>query len=188
LMSVSISEEAKKFTNSLLTNHMTPSASIVVKNSIKTEAEAKLIKDKIAEQYSGNNRGKSIVTFGDVDIKNISTKMRDETVLELCEYCKKEITALFGVPLDLLDQSNSNRASILSAKTNFYKMTIFPLANDICDQLSRFIAKEYDTSFLLGFDTQESIENDPQEQADLFKTYIDAGIITKEEAREKLGL
>lgn len=188
MVTVGVAEEAKKFTQCLLQNHMAPSKNIVVKNSIKSEAEATRIKDKIAENFSGNNRGKAIVTFGDVEITDGSTKMRDQTVLELCEYCNKEIAAIFGVPMDLLDQSNANRASIISAKNNFLSMTVVPIASAICDQITKFIASEYDKSFMLGFDTTEAMETDPVAQAALYKSYVDTGIMTKDEVREKLGM
>jgi HK97 family phage portal protein len=188
MVTVSVAEEAKAFTYALLKNHMTPSQNVVVKNAMKDDTEAERVFNKLKAQYSGENRGKAIVTFGDVTITDGGTKMRDQTVLELAEYCKTEITALFGVPVDLLDQGDSNRASITAAKNNLLSMTVFPIASSICDQITKFIANEYDTSFVLGFDTDEATETDPVEQATLFKTYIDAGIMTKDEARAKLGM
>lgn len=188
MQTVSVGEEAKKFTYSLLKNHMTPTQNIIVKNAMKNETEAERIKNKLVDAFSGDNRGKSIVTFGEVEIKDAGTKMRDQTVLELCEYCNKDTAALFGVPMDLLDQSNSNRASIVAAKNNFLAMTVFPLASNICSQITKFIVKEYDNSFMFGFDTEEALDSDPEAQAGLYKVYVDAGIMTKNEARAKLGL
>lgn len=189
LMSVSLGEETKKYLNCLLNNNMTPKNLIVVKNSIKDEEQATRIKDKMVEQFSGYNRGKSIVTFGDVAVEEISQNLGDNKVIETNEFVKKEICSLFGVPIDLLDSSNSNRATSMTAMANFQKNTVFPMANAIVDQINRqLVSKEYDTSFMLQYDTAESLEADPVEQADLYKKYIDMGIMTPEEVKAKLGL
>lgn len=188
LLSVSISEETKKFTNSLLTNHMTPSSIVTVKNSMKDEIEATRIKDKFVEQFSGYNRGKSLITFGDVDVKTIAQNMNEQQTIQLNDFCRKEVCAVFGVPADLLSTENSNRATIMSAKEHFLKFTVFPLASNICSQFSTFIAKEYDQSFMINFDTLESIESDPLTQSQLINSYLSSGIIDKNEARNMLGL
>jgi phage portal protein BeeE len=115
--------------------------------------------------------------------------MKDNAMLETNEYCKREICAIFGTPLDLVDSSNSNRATSLVALNNFKQNTVFPIANNICDQLTKgLLQPTYDNSFILQFDSTEALDNDPVEQSALFKTYIDAGIMTVEEVREKLGM
>jgi HK97 family phage portal protein len=189
LLSVSLSEESKKFVNSLLNNNCTPSSMIIVKNSIKSEEEATRIKDKFTEQFGGYNRGKSLVTFGDVDVKEMSQNLRDNQIYQLNDFVRKEVCALFSVPADLLDSSDSNRATITTARNNFIKFTVVPMANAICDQMTRqLIQKEYDNTFLLNFASDEALEGDPTEQAELYKSYIDMGVMTKEEVRAKLGI
>lgn len=188
LLTVSISEETKKFVNSLLNNSMTPANAIIIKNSAKNETEADRIKEKFITQFGGYNRGKSLITFGEIDIKPLNTNLQDQKVIELNDFCKKEICALFNVPLDLIDTSDSNRATAITAKNNFLKFTVMPLANSICNQITtQLIKKDYDESFMLSYDAQEAMENDPLEQSILFKNYIDMGVLTKEEVRAKLG-
>lgn len=187
LIDIGMGEESKKFMQSLLVNHMAPTSIIAVKNSIKSEAER--IKNKFVEQFSGYNRGKSAVVFGDISVTGTPANLQQTQVVELNEFVKKSICAIFQVPIDLLDTSNSNKASSIVAINNFLRFTVFPMANTICDQITKqLISKEYDSSFILQYDTAESLENDPQDQADLMKKYLDMGVLTKEEIKTKLGL
>jgi len=189
LIDVGMAEESKKYVQSILVNHMNPSSLIICKNVQKNETEALRIKDKFVESFSGYNRGKSAVCFGDISIESVASNMKDNQVIELNEFVKKSICATFSVPIDLLDSSNSNRATAVTAINNFMRFTIFPMADQICQQLTRqLIAKEYDNTFLISYATDEALETDIVEQANLYKTYIDAGIMTKEEVRTKLGL
>jgi HK97 family phage portal protein len=189
LLSVSMSEESKKFVNSLLNNNCTPSSMIIVKNSIKSEEEATRIKCKFQELFGGYNRGKSLVTFGDIDVKEMSQNLRDNQVVQLNDFVRREVCALFSVPADLLDSSNSNRATITTARNNFIKFTVVPMANAICDQITRqLIQKEYDSTFILNFASDEALEGDPIEQAELIGKYLSSGIIDTNEARAMLGM
>jgi len=167
---------------------MTPKNLIVCKNSIKSEVEAERIKNKMIDSFGGYNRGKSAVVFGDITVEDVSQNMGDNKVVETNVFVKKEICAIFSVPLDLVDTSDSNRATAITAQANFTKNTIFPFANSIIDQINRqLIQKEYTKDFVLGFATDESLESNPKEQAELYKLYLDMGIITTDEIRAKLG-
>jgi len=189
LIDVGMGEESKKYVQSILVNHMLPSSLIICKNVQKNETEAERIKEKFVQNFTGYNKGKSAIVFGDVSVESVASNMKDNQVIELNEFVKKSICATFQVPLDLIDSSNSNRATAVTAINNFMKFTIAPLADMICSQLTRqLLQKEYDNSFMISYDTQEAMENDPIEQAQLFKTYIELGILTKEEAKDKLGL
>lgn len=189
LLSVSCSEESKKHLNCLLNNHMTPQNMIIIKNSIKNETEATRIKDKFIEQFSGYNRGRNLVTFGEIDIKPLASNMNDNQVVQINEFVRKEVCSIFGVPNDILNTENGNRATAITAKNNFLKFTVFPMAELICSQITKqLIAKEYDNTFVLNWDNAESLENDPIEQSQLIKNYLDAGIIDVNEARTMLGM
>jgi hypothetical protein len=72
LMSVSLSEETKKYLNCLLNNSMTPKDLVVIKNNIKTEEEAIRIRDKFIENFGGYNRGKAAIVFGEVTVENLA--------------------------------------------------------------------------------------------------------------------
>lgn len=187
LLSVSVSEQSKKHLNCLLNNHMSPQNLIVIKNTIKDNTQAESIKNKMLESFGGYNTGRNMVTFGEIDIKPVSTNMNDQQVFQINEFVRKEVSAIFGVPADLLSSQNSNRATILAAKEHFLKLTVMPLANTICDQLTKFIEQEYEKGFIISYDSTESIETNMLEQADLFQKYITMGVMTVEQAKEKLG-
>lgn len=188
LESFTMMQESLKYTKTLLVNGCVPGYIVNVKNKIGTSEAATKMAKSFVEQFSSDNRGKNLVAFGDIAIDKVASNLSDNLTDKFWEIGKKEIAAVMGVPLDLIDTSNSNRATAQVAQETLLKFTIYPKIFNILDQLNSQIVKPYYTDDLLFWvDTSEALEDAPQDQANLYKSYLDMGILTKEEVRTKLG-
>jgi len=176
----------------LAKNYGVPGAHIQVNTSTKNKSKEELgaIANDFVRKFGGRNQGKPIVTIGDeVKINPIATSPRDMEYKQGREWSKKVICATMGVPEDLVDVTDSNRASSVTAIKSFIQLTIYPLLNKILEAINETLVRKYfDTDAYIWYDQNEILDKDPVEQAQLLKTYIDAGIMTVDEARDVLGM
>lgn len=187
--SFAVSYEAQKYTRTLLQNYCMPGSAIIIKNGESLSDEAKnTIARNFTQRFGGDSRGRSVVLDTDIEIRDMSSTLQDNLTDKFVELSKKEIAAVFGVPLDLIDSSGSNRATSLVAMESLLKFCVYPKCFNILDQINRQIVHPYFSEDLLFWvDTSASLETSPQEQADLYKKYLEMGVLTSEEIRQKLG-
>lgn len=188
LPAVNLMFQTQSYVGSLLQNMAVPGAIITIKNFNGTNEEGQKFKDKFIEQFGRRNRGKPVVSFGDVDYKRADATMQETRVDVFGAEAKKEISACFGVPLTLLDESNSNRATALAAKQSMQSFAVYPRAKAMLDSVNAVVARFYDPRLTYGYDSSEAVEHDPQEQAQILGAYVNNDIMTVDEARDVLGL
>jgi HK97 family phage portal protein len=178
-----------QYQTTLASNYGMPGVSINVKNKIGNEEEAQKIADKFIRKFSGANNGKPIVSFGDIDIKTLSTSPKDMEYVEGRRSAMKVICAAMGVPEDLISTDDSNRASSTTAMNHFRQITIFPLLSKILEQVNTQVVNPYfDENAFIWFDPMEALEQDPKGQADILSAYVEKGIMSINEVRKLLGL
>lgn len=172
---------------SLARNAGTPSAHIDVKANVVSKEELEKIKRDYIMQYGGINNGRPMVTFGQentsVKVTPLGFPPKDMEYQSGRNWAKKTICACFGVPEDLVDVSDSNRASSTTAINSFINLTIFPLLNKVLEEINTRVIAEYDDKLFLSFDPLEILEKDPIQQATVINSYVASGILSKEEAR-----
>lgn len=171
----------------LAKNYGMPGAQINVKNKISNREEAEKVASEFQRKYGGKNIGKPIVTFGDVDVKTLNVSPKDMDNKEGRNWSKKTICAAFGVPEDLVDVSDSNRASSVTAQNSFLQNTVFPILDKILGQINTRITNTYSDGIYLSYDPSEVIEKDPQLQAQVLNSYVASGVLTINECRKILG-
>jgi len=189
LASVNLTTSTQAYLAALLNNMSMPGGIFTVKGFTGDATKATAFANKLRETFGRRNRGKPMVTFGDVDYTRADATMTDSRTDFFTAQAKQEIAACFGVPLTLLDESNSNRATALAAKQSMLQYAVYPRTEMILGQINTSIVKAlYDTRFMYSYDVTESLESDPKEQAEILKIYVDAGIYSKDEARAMLGM
>jgi len=189
LASVNLTTSTQAYLAALLSNMSMPGGVFTVKGFTGDAPKATAFAAKLRETFGRKNRGRPMVTFGDVTYTRADASMVDNRADFFTEQAKQEIAACFSVPLTLLDESNSNRATALAARQAMLQYAVYPRAEMILGQLNTSIVKmEYDTRFIYSYDISEALESDPKEQAEVLKIYVDSGIYSANEARAILGM
>lgn len=190
LASANLSSSTQAYLSALLANKAAPGGLFSLKNFTpgKDLTAYEKFKAKIQEQFGRRNRGKPLVTFGEMTYTPITNTMHETRADFFTAQAKQEIAAVFGVPLTLLDESNSNRATALAAKQSMLQYAVYPRVEMILGTLNRRIVKQYDPRLIFSYDVSEALENDPKEQSEVITKYVDAGIFTVNEARDMLGM
>lgn len=189
LASVNLTTSTQAYLAALLQNKAMPGGLFSVKGFNGDEKTAKSFTDKLLERFGKKNRGRPMVSFGDVTYTDLAATMADTRTDFFTAQAKQEIAACFAVPLTLLDESNSNRATALAAQRSMQQYAVYPRTATILDVLNTQIVKPmYDDRLIYSYEPSEALDVDPKEQADVLKAYTDAGIYSVNEARAVLGM
>lgn len=138
------------------------------------------------QRFQGvTNVGKPMITSGDLNVIPLGFSPKDMQNQFGRESSVLEIINAFGVPEALVKLNAANLASSLTAQNIFLKFTIFPKMAKFLEKLNEQLVPLYDDNLFLWF--EDELSSDPAVEDKGVLEAFAAGVITKEEAREKLG-
>ena len=139
------------------------------------------------KRFNGaRNAGKVVVTSGKMEIKQLGFSPKDLQYQIGRTWGLKEIAGAFGIPIALLQTENVNYANANAAFNQYLKLTIYPKISAFCNKLNETLIPMYDDNMFCWF--EENYVTDPKEQIDNAIAALNAGIITRAEARSQIGL
>lgn len=159
-------------------------------NDEKAEKLKNSITDKLSANVDGGVSNSIIVLGAGVEYQPISISPKDAQLLESRQFNILSIAQWFGVPpAKLFDLSKATYASAEASQIDFLNSTLLPLLEKIENEIYRkiYLPVEYATTEL-KFDVQNLLRLDQNTQADVFTKYINSGIMTVNEVRERLNL
>jgi len=155
-----------------------------------TEKEkADLMKQFHQRFGSVKNAGKPIITEAEAleIIQLQSANLREMNFVNGRKANLQIIAGAYGVPTDLIDTSDANRASSLTAIVQFLQFTIFPKMNRFCEILNQNLVPWFDDSGKLFVYFDNTIPTDPEIQSKTLQTLTSSKILTINEARNIMG-
>ena len=166
-------------------NNARPDFAIAYKNALN-EKDLKEITKLWFKKFAGvQNSGKPVVTSGEFDVKNLGFNPREMSYASMKDFCTTEISNAFGVNQAMLELNSANLASSLTAIQMYRIFTIYPKMAAYCQRLNEKILPMYDKNLYVWF--HEEAMEDPNRVANVTQA-LQAGIMTVDEAREKLGM
>ena len=183
---------------SLLKNGCTPSAMLKFQPKDETGMTATLTDDQRAavlndleSRFSSvNNSGRPMLLEGDFDYVQMGLNPKDMDFLELMNMSAREIALCFGVPAQLVGLSDTTYANVAEARLSLYEETIIPLLNRVESDLNEWLAPLYNGDISIKYDI-DSIPAMAEKRRKVYENVsqgVTNGIITRNEARERLGL
>ncbi len=183
----------------LLKNGCTPSGMLKFEPKDETGMSATLTDDQRArlledleQRFQGsNNSGRPMLLEGNFDYKQLGLNPKDMDFLELLNLSAREIALCFGVPAQLIGIPEANTYSNMeTAKLALYEETVIPLLTRVESDLNEFLSPLYDGDIQIKYDLTSipaMAEKTKQIYANVSQA-VQNGIMTRNEAREKLGL
>jgi HK97 family phage portal protein len=182
----------------LLTNGARPSGAVVFRpkdttgNSMMlTDGQRKQIQDDLHQRMTGsNNAGRPLLLEGDFDWKEMGMSPRDMDFLQQKHMAAKDIALCFGIPSQLIGIPDSQTyANVQEARLALYEETIIPLAKRIESDLNEWLAPSFGDDISIAYDI-DAIPAMTERRRRVYENVTGAvreGIITRNEARERLG-
>jgi len=183
----------------LLKNGCTPSGMLKFQPKDETGMTASLTDDQRARlledlemRFQGSaNSGRPMLLEGDFEYKQLGLNPKDMDFLELLNLSAREIALCFGVPAQMIGIPEANTYSNMeTAKLALYEETIIPLLTRVQSDLNEFLSPLYDGDIRIEYDLSSipaMAEKTKQVYANVTQA-VQTGIMTRNEARDKLGL
>ena len=127
---------------------------------------------------------------GDFDYVQMGLNPKDMDFLELMNMSAREIALCFGVPAQLVGLSDTTYANVAEARLSLYEETIIPLLNRVESDLNEWLAPIYEGNITISYDI-DAIPAMAEKRRKVYENVsqgVEKGIITRNEARERLGL
>ncbi|MBI4369620.1 MAG: phage portal protein [Elusimicrobia bacterium] len=126
-----------------------------------------------------------LVLEGNVEFKQISTNQKDMEFLELREFTRNEILAVYGVPpgkVSIIETGNIGAGTGEHQTQTFYEETIMPFQMRVAEKITKHVIRQGFgiTDWAFQFNKRSIDEKD---QAEIFNIYLQNGVFSPEEVR-----
>ena len=190
---------SSKHNVNLLQNGARPSGAVIFKPqddagfavNLSESQRQQLITDMNNRFTGANNAGRPMLLEGDFDWKEMGLSPKDMDFATLKHMSATDIALCFGVPSQLVGVPDSQTYSnVAEARLALYEETIIPHLRKISSDLNEWLVPLFDDRLELEFD----IDSIPALSERVRKTYenvtsaVREGIMTRNEARERIGL
>lgn len=176
----------QKYERALNSNMGVPSLFIQYEGTVEKAELTRIEADWNRKLRGIDKSGRAHVGDSKFKVTPIGLSPRDMSFREGRKWTRLEIANCFGVPIDLIDTENSNRATADQANYQYEAFTIKPRLTRIADKLNERLVPLYDDRLFFQY-----LENVPQDSAGKLAETVglkNAGIITVDEARERYDL
>lgn len=137
----------------------------------------------------GEPTGIAVLEAG-LKYQSISIKPSDAQLLESRQFSIPEICRFFGVsPVKIHDLSKSSYSTVEATNTAFVVDSLSPLAEKIAQEIRRKIyPPKMRKNMIVAFDTSAIIKADTVATTNMMRSLVGVGVMTPNEARERIGL
>jgi HK97 family phage portal protein len=126
-----------------------------------------------------------LVLEGDIEFKQVGVNQKDMEFLQLREFTRNEILAVYGVPpgkVSIIETGNIGAGTGEHQTQTFYEETILPFQMRVAEKINKHIVRKgfgiQDWSFQFN---KRAI--DEKDQAEIFNLYLQNGVFAPDEVR-----
>lgn len=154
----------------------------VVKSSKKLDDDSmSYLKSSWAELYDTNNNTNKVIILNDsLDFQELSQTSIELQILENRKTNNEDILNLIKMPLSIL-----NGTATEQQYNNFIKSTIIPILSQLESAFNSalLLETEKESKYYFAFETKDLLKGSAKERFETYKTAVEAGIMTVNEAR-----
>jgi HK97 family phage portal protein len=198
-MEVDQHNSATKHNINLLENGARPSGAVVFKPQddagyqmqLSDSQRQQLLTDLNTRFTGSKNAGRPMLLEGDFDWKEMGLSPKDMDFLNLKHMSATDIAMCFGVPSQLVGVPDAQTYSnVAEARLALYEETIIPYLRKVESDLNEWLVPQFNEDFKFEYDI-DKIPALSERRRLIYENVIgavDKGIMTRNEARELVGL
>jgi len=155
-----------------------------------TDAQKKQIAESWEKSINHTRGGGVAILPQGLDFQSISISPEDSQLLETRQYNVVEIARFFNIsPIKLFDLTHVSYSTLEQTSLSYLQDTILPFTQLMEDEFNRKLFKPSQVGNIgVDFDFSVLIQTDKKSEAEYYRTLITNGVISINEARNKLGL
>lgn len=154
-----------------------------------TDAQKSQIAQSWEKSISKTSGGGVAILPQGLDFQSISVNPEDAQLLEARQYDVISICRFFGVsPLKVFDYSHMSYSSLEQVNLSFMQDSVLPYTSLIEAEFNRKLFRPSEVGeYYVEFDYASLMSADKKTEAEYYRTLITNGLVSINEAREKLG-
>jgi HK97 family phage portal protein len=183
----------------LLNNGARPSGAVIFKPKDDggfainlSESQRQQLLTDLNNRFTGaSNAGRPMLLEGDFDWKEMGLSPKDMDFINLKHMSATDIALCFGVPSQLVGVPDAQTyANVAEARLALYEETIIPHLKLVESDLNEWLVPMFDERLYLEFSTEEipALAERKRKTYENITQAVNAGIMTRNEAREQIGL
>lgn len=184
ILPVTVDKYAQIYNRSFFVNGAKIRGAFIMKNATPEQVERN--REYMKERAKSPDMAHSdLVLEGDIEFKQISATQKDMEFLELREFTRNEILAVYGVPpgkVSIIETGNIGAGTGEHQTQTFYEETILPFQMRVAEKITKHIIRNgfgiTDWSFQFN---KRAI--DEKDQAEIFNIYLQNGVFSPQEVR-----
>ena len=155
-----------------------------------TDAQKKQIAESWEKSITHTRGGGVAILPQGLDFQSISISPEDSQLLEARQYNVVEIARFFNIsPVKLFDLTHVSYSTLEQTSLSYLQDTILPFTQLMEDEFNKKLFKPSQVGNIgVDFDFSVLIQTDKKSEAEYYRTLITNGVISINEARNKLGL
>ena len=155
-----------------------------------TDAQKQQIAQSWEKSISHTRGGGVAILPQGLDFQSIAISPEDSQLLEARQYNVVEIARFFNIsPVKLFDLTHVSYSTLEQTSLSYLQDTILPFTQLMEDEFNRKLFKPSQVGNIgVDFDYSVLITTDKKSEAEYYRTLITNGIISINEARNKIGL
>lgn len=184
ILPVTVDKFAQVYNRAFFINGAKIRGAFIMKDATPEQVERN--RDYMKERSKNPDTAHSdLVMEGDIEFKQIGVNQKDMEFLQLREFTRNEILAVYGVPpskVSIIESGNIGAGTGEHQTQTFYEETILPFQMRVAEKLTKHIIRQgfgiQDWSFQFS---KRAI--DEKDQAEIFNIYLQNGVFTPDEVR-----
>lgn len=198
-MEVDQHNSATKHNINLLENGARPSGAVVFRPKDDqgyqvqlSDSQRQQLMTDLNQRFTGSkNAGRPMLLEGDFDWKEMGLSPRDMDFINLKHMSATDIAMCFGVPSQLVGVPDAQTYSnVAEARLALYEETIIPYLRKVESDLNEWLVPMFDEGIYFEYDVDQ-IPALSERRRRIYENVlgaVNAGIMTRNEAREMIGL
>lgn len=163
-----------------------PKLALIHPGAISPAAIQGILDSYQAKHAGPENAGKPLVLGEGMRIERLNQSLEDQMWQQARNYSVQEVSRLFGVPtVYLAEHSRSTFATIVELTRSYWDGCLSHWTAIWADEVRR---KLLPPGQQLMFDTRELLKGSFSDQVVALRSAVEAGLLTRNEARQRLGL
>ncbi|MBI2069441.1 MAG: phage portal protein [Elusimicrobia bacterium] len=184
ILPITVDKYAQVYNRAFFVNGAKIRGAIIMKDATPEQVERNQEYMKARAQNPDLSHS-DLVLEGDIEFKQISTNQKDMEFLELREFTRNEILAVYGVPpgkVSIIETGNIGAGTGEHQTQTFYEETILPFQMRVAEKITKHVIRQGFgiTDWAFQFNKRSIDEKD---QAEIFNIYLQNGVFSPEEVR-----
>lgn len=190
---IDAAREGAEWNTALLENGARPSGALNNKGEALTKEQKAALREQLETKYTGSkNSGRPMLLEGNLEWQEMGLSPKDMDFQSTLNFADRKIADIFGIPFPLISPDAATFSNMETARESLYEDVIIPFVEEfLCafnNWLMPLFKEKEGVKLVIDYNSIDAYETKNQRKVDRVATLFEKKLITRNEAREMLGM